>query len=332
MSHIFDSLGKLARKGCYADIKKAKEEYPDSWAVKAAMKLWTLAFVDNAEYMIDAEEAKAERERIWKERQEKAEAERKAREDAEKAAAISRWSDLLTDALALVNVETSDLYRTLVGKDLAAENVISFECRGFDKAVGLHLEKCPFYISIKAEETPSAERLAAYITRLVNHIAEDKKSQTNFSIDVFKDQPEQNTYASAILKGVSGTLYYITLNATSKSSSVLYVSRVGLNKGPREDIRYLDDMPEDYEVIYTHVSVSDNNNRTYKNSYGWGYTSWASSEQADIADYIPAIGDHEGNWSNTKVIEVKNPSGKYFSKMDKIDTWTQSETVSYSTD
>lgn len=43
----YDGTGVLKEKGSYGAIKKASEENPDSWAIKALLKMWVLQFKDN---------------------------------------------------------------------------------------------------------------------------------------------------------------------------------------------------------------------------------------------------------------------------------------------
>ena len=70
---LFDDTGILTSQGVYGRIKKAKEANPDSWAVKALLKMWVLQFKENVK----------PNSQIWRERDEAQRAERAATRAAE---------------------------------------------------------------------------------------------------------------------------------------------------------------------------------------------------------------------------------------------------------
>ena len=107
--------GSLKEKSSYGSIKKAADENPDSWAVKAMLKMWVLQFKNgiksNSQLVIEKDEVeRAEREtRLAKQREEE-----RVELEAKYAAAKKEW-DILNENLSFIQ----DVLATTV-KDYAA--------------------------------------------------------------------------------------------------------------------------------------------------------------------------------------------------------------------
>ena len=112
--------GALIDKSSYGAIKKAADENPDSWAVKALLKMWVLQFKDgvksNSQLALEKEKAaRAEREAsIAKKREEE-----RVKLEAEYTAAKKEW-DILNEKLSFIQ----DVLATTVKDYTAAKKEI----------------------------------------------------------------------------------------------------------------------------------------------------------------------------------------------------------------
>lgn len=88
---IFDDNGMLKNKGVWGRIKPVKEANPDSWAIKALVKMWSLQFKEGVTKSMeqvrqeDEQAKRAERQAALAAKEEKARTEREAKYEAAKA-------------------------------------------------------------------------------------------------------------------------------------------------------------------------------------------------------------------------------------------------------
>lgn len=117
---IFNTDGTLINSGVYSRIKAAKEANPDSWAVKALLKMWVLQFKDKVKPESQIRREKAEAERAEREAKiAAAKAELEAKRAAEYEAAKKEW-DILNENLSFVQ----DLINKTAKEYVAAKKAI----------------------------------------------------------------------------------------------------------------------------------------------------------------------------------------------------------------
>lgn len=326
LSDIFDAKGKLANRGVYAKIKEAKNTNPDSWAVKAAAKLWALAYIDSASYQVDIEERQAALEKTQKE----AEIER-----AKKEAILQEASKSLAHAIEQVSSDALSRYAQYTDKDIRHTCTIK-EYKSYSRQFtncdyAIHIDGCPYIYPLSEEDVFSTDALVARITKGIAAAVDNIRKQTNNKIDVFSTsarRADASCKCRCILLGESGKLYFIYKN----SNGTITVSLAGFLQKPYEDIKYLGDIPETYKVIFTDVTESDDNQVTYRNSTSYTYYSWDSSAADKIRKYIPKLGESTGVWSESSTIAVNSPYNDFYSKMDNIDSWAERKHTAFSTD
>lgn len=328
LDDIFDSEGKLKHKGVYGKIKEAKVDNPDSWAVKAAAKLWALAYVDFVPYKCDAAR-RAEAEANWEREQAKRQAEKEAAE-AKRRALLDAWTDCIVPAIEALPEKIVNRYATAVGSDIEA----ACEFRAGDKNSIYFIFRIPggssyYKKTISADMAPSVEKLTEFLTSFVSTVG---CRASNLQIDICNVNTV-NGFGDDIrfiLLGESGVTYYVVYSANRGN---IVVSETGFLMAPfLSEIQCLADMPEAYKVIYTCVSKPSNNRYTIRDSVSEYYYSWDSAETDKLGKYAPKIGTHKQTWSESNVEAVSSPDKECFSRMDNIDSWAQERYVSYATD
>lgn len=92
---LFDDNGILTSQGVYGRIKKAKDANPDSWAVKALLKMWVLQFKENVKPNSQMRRERDEAERAKRAAARAAQDEQKRIEqEAKYEAAMKEWKIL----------------------------------------------------------------------------------------------------------------------------------------------------------------------------------------------------------------------------------------------
>lgn len=326
---LFNTEGALANRGTYGKIKAAKEANPNSWAVKALVKLWALRYVDNVLFSSELA-AKELQDKKAAERQ--AELEKRNQEYCEKV--LNEYREVLPEALAAIKPE-------LVKQYLEAYNIkesdINFEIvkssMGENRIAVLPTKL--YIYTLKNDDVNLRSRLISMLTTEFNRGIQEaeraearKKAQSNDAIDVIKaNSHNRDTICNAILMGESGTLYYLYINGGR------LISQLSKDLGKEvTQVGYLSDITEEYKVIYTSVSYSPTNYSTYRDTESNTYYSWASSEEALLKPILPELGKGEGSWSYWEVVSIKKGNGKYYSLMDNIDTWARKDHTSIATD
>lgn len=316
LSDIFDKKGRLAHKGVYGRIKEAADANPDSWAVKAALKLWVLEYKDNANYQIDIEN----RLKWQEEEKRKAEAEAKAKAEREQ-----KEKEFLATAIAKLDQKDKDYFETLTGKPLEQDCTI-VELTG-RRGRWLNVASCNWNWQITQQETFTLDALLKIFEKIfpdiIDKVEHKIKGKAGDAFDIFKALTSYKFYAYAKLLGESGTIYDV---------SISYTGNVSVTSKENKAIKYLSDITEPYKVIFTCVTHSDGNRSTYRNSVSTSCYSWDSFEAAKLTGYIPYIGHSDYEWSYVDTQKVTNPSSEAFSKMDNIDTWAYQVSTELATD
>ena len=343
LMNLFDEYGRLTRRDSYGAIKSAKDANPDNWAVRALLKLWSLAFSDGVDFPMSADEMAAEKEarRLKDEesarlRAEEAEARRKQLE-AEQAQIIKDFKDTLPAALKAMDKDIHDEYMTyfnLTDTDIDVE--IGFHKSGMYEGRAEYIKILPNNSKAAWSLDGSAlrrrtdpERLASFLNsdfaRCLAKVKEEtrkaellRKHKINAdAIDILKYHP--NT--TVVLLGESGTTYF--LDADSARSARMGETAIGS----------VEEITEPYKVIYTKYGYADssNNNRTTSDSHYYYYHSWDSSEEAKLTEYLPEIGHSPNGWGYS---DVKKTDGTddYYSRMNNIDSWAYEQYTSLATD
>lgn len=316
LSDIFDKQGRLANKGIYGKIKEAADANPESWAVKAALKLWVLQYKDRAEYQIDIENRLK-----WQEAEKlKAEAEAKAKAEREQ-----NESALLADAITKLDQKIKDDFETIIGKSLEQECSIVDASRRSGR--WLSIASSRFIYEITRQETFTVDELIKTFERvlpkLITEAEHETKGKVGNTFDIFKALTGHRTYAKAVLLGESGAMYEVDILSNGEA-------RVEADND--DTIKYLSDIAEPYKVIFTDVSQDDGNYSTYRDSVSKTYYSWDSSEADKLTHYLPKLGHTDSVWSYSDVEKVDTPTSSAYSKMDNIDTWAYGEHTAIATD
>jgi hypothetical protein len=322
LKELFLTNGYFKHRNVYEQIKAAKIEYPDSWAVRALNKLWVLVYIDKIEY------------KSIKDAREKFRAEQQAKEEAERAAhdaIIKAWKDALVTAVS--KVDPDELKQFLAIENITADQL---SVKILKTTMGIK-QTTVWYVSITvAGDTTSyskridvfdAENKVEILEALLNQLIPstikgfelETKRKSNDVIDIFKYFKTKTNYGwynpLAIALGDSGKMYNIAEYAQLPGQTVVSVSEI----------------TEPFRVIYTKISWSDGNHRTIRDSVGYSYHSWDSSEEARLADVLPTFGKKQEIWSEHTTTEDSG-NDDMFSHMDNIDTWAKTKHVAYATD
>ncbi len=322
LKELFLTNGYFKHRNVYEQIKAAKIEYPDSWAVRALNKLWVLVYIDKIEY------------KSIKDAREKFRAEQQAKEEAERAAhdaIIKAWKDAMVTAVS--KVDPDDLKQFLTIKNVTADQLsvkILKTTTGRKQTTVWYV-----YITVAGDTTSYNKRIDVFdaenkveiLEALLNQLIPstikgfelETKRKSNDVIDIFKYFKTKTNYGwynpLAIALGDSGKMYHIAEYAQLPGETVVSVSEI----------------TEPFRVIYTKISWSDGNYRTIRDSVGYTYHSWDSSEEARLADVLPTFGKKQEIWSEHTTTE-ESGNGDMFSHMDNIDTWANTKHVAYATD
>lgn len=296
---MFDSAGVIENN--YGRIKRAKDENPDSWALKALGKLWALKYKDNAKFPSEiALDQKKDRATVL----------------------TQEYNAVLTDALKAVDQSALAEYKALA-------NVTDAD---FRVSVIRHLGKDTLNIQIGPSgflylHNPAADKLTE-LTTILNKILQrelpkykSRAIRKEFQkIDIFAN----NSYADAILLGDSGTLYEVGTNGMGNLM-------ISVNGGEYVPAYKID---ESYEVIYTRTNWSNNNYSTRRDTESAAYYSWNSKHEDKLGNKIPksyGIEDgYMGNYDETK--KVTNSSSPKYSHADGIDSWAEAYSFRVATD
>lgn len=326
---LFNTEGALTNRGTYGKIKTAKEANPNSWAVKALVKLWALRYVDNILFTSEqaAKDLQAKKDVELKAEQEK-------RNQEFRRGAIKEYRELLPDALSAIKPELIKEY--LVAYNITEADIdfdIIKSSMGEQRVVILPTKL--YVYTVKNHEVNLRTRLISMLVREfeggiqeAERAERQKKVRSNDVIDVVKaNQYNQDTICNAILLGESGNLYYLYIHGGR------LVKELSKELGKEiTEVGYLSQVPEAYKVIYTSISYSPRNYHTNRDSYSNTYYSWDSSKEALLKPILPVLGKGEGSWSYWNTTSITEGDGKYYSLMDNIDTWALKEHTSIATD
>ena len=329
LKHLVDYEGTLRAYASYGEIKKAIEEHPDSWAVKALQKLWGLIFKDRAPY---TPESKEYFNTLYASKEAKA-AKAKAEQEAAKEAKFNGQQELLKTYISKADTRTIAAYERVAG--VSAIDGITLVSKG--EAVPKNWRDRPTtqyslrlegwgtssYVINEADlldETVMIKYIEMHLRRATQDIKANAATAEFKQIDVFAS----NRYVDAVLLGESGILYEVGTNGLGK----LMINVSGEEPVPAYKIN------EPYEVIYTRTSWSDNNHSTRRDSHSAIYYSWNSKYEDKLGNKIPSTygtsSGYIGDFDETK--KVANPTSSYFSHADGIDSWAETNSVRGATD
>lgn len=329
---IFNDDGTFTGKSVYGKIKEAKENNPDSWAVKALMKLWTLKYVDNI--LFEVEKAKIE-------------------EETHKTL-IKEYTDLLPEALAAVDSELLESYLSLY-KTTTDNIIVEIANNNSIMSIRPSANGYPIRPTIKVNPN-STDKLADLINLLTTTFkaaaeevaklkaekeererkqAEERQQQRDDAQQLYKKTSEidviryikSNWYCwgIALLLGESGKLYHLYEKGGSGAD---YLAK-RLNREVAT-VKSLKDISESYKVIYTCVNEDEGNHWGGKKSYT--YYSWDSSEQELLKPILPEAGSEEDVATSRSTYSANYGNGKTLSLVDNIDTWYITSTSHWSLD
>ena len=138
---LFNDDGTFTGKGVYGKIKEAKENNPDSWAVKALMKLWALKYVDNILFEVEKENIEKETRNTL----------------------IKEYTDLLPEALTAVDPELLESYLSLY--KTTTDNILIELFNDFTMSIRPSADRHPIRPTIKVDLN-STDKLADLINLL----------------------------------------------------------------------------------------------------------------------------------------------------------------------
>ena len=308
---VFTAEGAFTNKGIYGRIKAAKEANPDSWAVKALSRLWALRYVDNVKFPSELAAAPVTQPKVDPEQQNRDRCDKLSQE----------YMALMPDALKAVDQEVLTKYKTLAGITEADFKVTIIRYLGKD-TFNIHMGPTGYF----SYQDPNTDDKLTVLTSILNRII--KKEILLLITKEFNDKTTNvfaaDKYATAILLGESGTLYEVTGNYRGD----IVVKANGSSVGS------LDAITEPYEVIYTCTSLSNGNNSTRQDTKSAVYYSWNSKYADKLGNKIPTKFEYKdgfmGSYTETK--KVENPSSKYYSHADGIDSWAEFSSLAVATD
>ena len=328
---IFNADGTFTGKSVYGKIKEAKETNPDSWAVKALMKLWALKYVDNILFEVEKENIEKETRNTL----------------------IKEYTDLLPEALAAVDPELLESYLSFY--KTTTNNILIELYNDFTMSIRPSADRHPIRPTIKVDPN-STDKLADLINLLTTTFkaaaeevaklkaekearerkqAEERQQQRDAAQQLYKKTSEIDViryiksnwqcWGIALLLGESGKLYHIWAKGGADAEQL--TKRLN-----REviSIKSLKDISEPYKVIYTCVSEDDDNHWGGHESYT--YYSWDSSEQELLKPILPEAGSEDDVATSSSTSRTNYGNGKTLSLVDSIDTWYTTSTSHWSLD
>ena len=329
---IFNDDGTFTGKNVYGKIKEAKENNPDSWAVKALMKLWALKYVDGILFEVEKANIKEETRKTL----------------------VKEYTDLLPKALAAVDPELLESYLSLY-KTTTDNIIIEISNSNSIMSIRPSAKEYPVRPTIEVD-LDSTDNLADLINLLTNTFkaaaeevaklkaekeererkqAEERTQQRDAAQQLYKKTSEidvirytnSNWYCwgIALLLGESGKLYHLYEKGGSEAD--YFAKRLN-----REviAIKGLKDISEPYKVIYTCVNEDEGNHWGGKKSYT--YYSWDSSEQELLKPILPEAGSEDDVATSRSTYSTNYGNGKTLSLVDNIDTWYITSTSHWSLD
>lgn len=328
---LFNDDGTFTGKSVYGKIKEAKETNPDSWAVKALMKLWALKYVDNILFEVEKENIEKETRNTL----------------------IKEYTDLLPEALAAVDPELLESYLSLY--KTTTDNIIIELSNNFTMSIRPSANGYPIRPTIKVDPN-STDKLADLINLLTTTFkaaaeevakrkaekeererkqAEERQQQRDAAQQLYKKTSEIDIiryiksnwqcWGIALLLSESGKLYHLREKGGADAEQL--TKRLN-----REviSIKSLKDISEPYKVIYTCVSEDDGNHWGGHESYT--YYSWDSSEQELLKPILPEAGYTDDIATSNSTSRTNYGNGKTLSLVDNIDTWYTTSTSHWSLD
>ena len=328
---IFNDDGTFTGKDVYGKIKEAKENNPDSWAVKALMKLWALKYVDNI--LFEVEKRNIEKET--------------------RNTLIKEYTDLLPEALATVDPELLESYLSLY--KTTTDNILIELSNSFTMSIRPSANGYPIRPTIKVDPN-STDKLADLINLLTSTFkaaaeevaklkaekeererkqAEERQQQRDTAQQLYKKTSEIDViryiksnwhcWGIALLLGESGKLYHLYEKGGSEAE---YLTK-RLNREVLT-VKGLKDISEPYKVIYTCVNEDEGSHWGGKKSYT--YYSWDSSEQELLKPILPKAGSEDDVATSRSTSSVVYGNGRTLSLVDNIDTWYVTSTSHWSLD
>lgn len=328
---IFNDDGTFTGKGVYGKIKEAKDNNPDSWAVKALMKLWALKYVDDILFEVEKENI----------------------EEETRKTLIKEYTDLLPEALAAVDSELLESYLSLY--KTTTDNIIIELSRDFTMSIRPSANGYPIRPTIKVNPN-STDKLADLINLLTitfkaaaeevaklkaekeereRKQAEERQQQRDAAQQLYKKTSEIDViryinsswqcWGIALLLGESGKLYHLWKKGGSDAKHLTKrLNREVIN------VKSLKDISEPYKVIYTCVNEDEGSHWGGHESYT--YYSWDSSEQELLKPILPEAGSEDDVATSSSTYSSNYGNGKTLSLVDNIDTWYITSTSHWSLD
>ena len=323
---MFDARGVLENN--YGRIKKAADDNPESWALKALGKLWALRYSKNREWSVvmnnyfKSEKAEQEAKRKAAEEEKTRKLEEQKRIRAEK---LKKYQQLILTYLRKVDADAVDQYEEITGnlvldsvtveevfildsqwaENLDQEYRVCFE--GWDRCYKLTESKLN-------DEAYMLKTLKAGLEKTVEHsYYKDAVEEFKQKIDVLAVKNPQH---QVLLLGDSGTTYDLWF-----AKGELRMSIDG------EDSILAKKIDEPYEVIYAVSSWSNHSNRTTVDNEEGAFYSWNSKYAAMLGKRIPtSFGRQDGfmgtYWETIKLTKAQ-ASGSDFCHAAGIDSWAK---------
>lgn len=365
---IFTSEGTLINKGVYGKIKTAKEANPDSWAIKALMKMWSLKYIDNA---ITKSETPEEQERLAREKERKQEEQRLAELSKEYTALIPEAIKKIDPELVKRFFDYWKVGRSSirVPKEVTVDNLqltLSVSTRQPSPSWTLVLSSQGYYLlrkSLVINDLENHDKLEDVISVLTQEFKaadeeysreeaekaeEERKKLEQERKEAEKKQrykdEKQNEYKT---KGIIDVLDYAKYRWSFYGEALLLGESGKIyhlrEKGGMQDksltkylnrevitVKSLKDISEPYKVIYTCVHEDEGSHWGGNNSYT--YYSWDSSEQDLLKPILPEVGFDNDIATSRSTYSSNSGNGRTLSILDNIDTWYITTTTHWSLD
>jgi hypothetical protein len=338
---LFTDDGTFTDKSVYGKIKDAKILNPDSWAVKALSKLWTLRYVDHI-YFNDAEKAEEEKrkkeEAEWRAEREKNRAAQFAKEEEErrlaKEATFKECQELVKSYINKVDPAIISEFEEVAGTSVVDDIYLELEeGRGF-KLCFKKWERC--YPRLTEGDIRDEARMIGRIENgLTGYVLDTRLKKRN---EQFKTIDMVAHYTSRsvrlVLLGESGTLYEVDYLRDARPLSPekeFTITVNGKKLGTTETIT------EPWKVIFAYTYEDDGNYRATRDSVSDYYYSWDSRYADKLNGYIPVeFKRKEGyldSYSDTRRTDGKNNGYSIrYSHEDGIDSWATHHVVSGATE
>lgn len=364
---VFTTEGTLINKGVYGKIKTAKEANPDSWAIKALMKMWSLQYIDNA---ITKSETPEEQERLAREKEIKQEEQHLAELSKEYTALIPEAIKKIDPELVKRFFDYWNVGRSVrSAREVTVDNLqltLKVSTRQPSPSWTLFLSNQGYYlsrkslvindienrnkledvISILTQEFKAADE--AYTREEAEKAEEERKKLEQERKEAEKKQrykdEKQNEYKT---KGIIDVLEYAKYRWSFYGEALLlgesgklYLIR---EKGGHEakyltkhlnreviTVNSLKDISEPYKVIYTFVHEDEGSHWGGNKSYI--YYSWDSSEQELLKPILPEAGFEDDVATSSSTYSLDSGNGRTLSILDNIDTWYRTNISHWSLD